>query len=350
MPLASDIVEENQGLARVLCYGASMTRKTWWMMKAAEFGYNVLYLNGDRNIQVLKNISKEGQKRIRIINCFDKVDKPQYANILARLARGDEVIWNDDENRRLDRIDPRYNCFAIKLSKLTANDFLVIDSWTAGAWSSTADIAMEKDIDLSEGAKIEWDMFGNEGRFLTWLIQQYKSVPCHLGVVGHSDQYDKVKKGTEKAKGGPTIEFSRTQIVSSSRPHAMLMPKHFSDVLYFNMIGTNYYIDTSARSDRDGGCRCIPGKNWPWDELSFERFIKESHYTQADGTYEMPGCVYYPKGQVAESSASNVIADAETKTLQTAASIGLKAFNAPMLDAVKASQAKPIGLAGLLKK
>ena len=102
-------------------------------------------------------MGSSGISDIRIINCFDTINKSVFSDFVARLLRGDTVYWNDDDNKRASRVEPANNTFVLNASKLTANDVLVLDSWTAIVWSTTVNMADEKDIDLSDAAKLEWE-------------------------------------------------------------------------------------------------------------------------------------------------------------------------------------------------
>lgn len=338
MPIAAHTVDNNEFLLRVLAYGPAKCKKTWWAATAAEAGFNVLLINGDDGTQVLKNISKPAQSRIRIIDCFDAFGAPRMAEFMARFLRGNAVTWDDLDNKMAvaGMLHPEHPHFVLDPKALTKTDVLIVDSWTALSDSTLLKMASEQNVDLSDGAKVEWDLYGPVGRFLTWVLQQLIGLNCHVILIGHQDSYEKNKK-TAAGKLTAEVEFTRMQVKSSSRPHAMQLPKFFSDVLYFNMIGVNYYIDTSAHASRDGGCRGVAPKNWPWNELSFARLCQEAHAVCAEDVPDiMQAALYYPAG--------------ETPTNQSAPSLN-KPLGGTSPITVAAPVAKPAGgLAALLSK
>lgn len=331
MPLASDVIANEELLARTLCYGPAKSKKTWWALKAAEAGFNVLIVNGDDGIHIVKQINKEALRRIRIIDCYDSISGAVMYDLVARLLRGDKVIWDDQIRKCLRKIDPAHDCFVLEASKLTAADVLIIDSWTALCWSFTVQGALEKNIDLSEGEKGDnpWELYGDTGRQLDWCLNRLKSLPCHVVVIGHVETYEKTRK---KGKDIEVI-FTRQQPISSSRPHGQRLSKYFSDVLFFKMVGNQFRIDTSAEDGRDGGSRVLVPKNWNWDELTFAAYAKEALMKIPALDQPMPGCEFVPAGTI---QSEPMIASENTQ---------------PILQATPASNAgKPTGLSALIKR
>lgn len=337
MPRASDQVENNEFLLRVLAYGPAKARKTWWAATAAEAGFNVLLINGDDGTQVLKNLSPEALSRIRIIDCYDVFGNPRMAEFMTRFLKGGPVYWDDTVGKTVPVgvFKETSAHFLLEAKKLGPSDVLIVDSWTALADGVTLKLCNDMNVDLSDGNKLEWDLYGPAGRLLTWMLQQLVGLSCHCILIAHQDNYEKAKKDA-RGKLTAEIEFSRLQVKSSSRPHAMTIPKFFSDVLYFNMIGTNYYIDTAAHALRDGGCRGIPPKNWAWKELSFGELCRQAHAILKTAPVEdMPAAIYYPAGtpptlHTTQSASNQPLATGRTETV--------------------VSPAQPSGLAALLNK
>lgn len=347
MPTLDTMIDDKQMLLRVLAYGPAKAKKTWFAGTAAEAGFNVLMLNGDDGHHILKNIRRDAQKRIRIINCFDKLSSPQMGAVAVRMLRGDRVLWDDTDNKMIKLPVEGHGHFILDTSKLTPRDVLLIDSWTALQWSIKWNSAMQKNVDLSDDSdnKPDWEVYGDSGRLLDWCLAQISGLNCHVIVIGHSEIYEKYKKDS-KGKQTAEIEFSRTQPISSSRAHAMKLAKYFSDVLYFQMIGNQYYIDTGARADRDSGSRNVEPKNWKWEELSFGKLCELANATlpAADAPVEMPAAAYYAPGE--EVPSLYATAAAAAKPTASVANAG----SAPALQASTALQMKPTGLAGLLKR
>jgi hypothetical protein len=333
--LAKELNDNNASLLRCMIYGFAMTKKTWWACKAAEAGFNVLYIDGDNNSHVLKNITPEGKAKIRHIKAVDKIDKPVMYDFVIRLLRGDKIVWDDVDNKPLSKLDPQHDCFLIEANKLTPNDIVIIDSWTALCWSLLVKAALERDVAIEDGDRGEqpWELFGDTGRPATWILNRLKTLPCHLIVIAHQDEYVKMK--TKKNKSDkPDIDFIRTQASSTSRNHAMLMPKNFSDVFWFKMIGNQFKIDATSDAGRDGGSRTVEPAVYNWGEFDFMHYASKANIKIPVGNEEMPACIFVSAG----SQVQNVNGkEAETKEIVTPIQV-------PVL------QSKPKGLLSLLNK
>ena len=123
-------------LARLLLYGPGKTKKTWWAARAAEAGFNVHLLDGDKNPGILRMISKEAQARINLIDISDATVAPVMYNFVTKLLRGTPFLWDEQEKEvRLTTVtkslqDDRH-FYWIDPRNLNWRDVLVIDSWTA---------------------------------------------------------------------------------------------------------------------------------------------------------------------------------------------------------------------------
>ena len=225
MSLLSTRLTDNDMLLRLLCYGPAKSKKTWWIGKAAEAGYNVLLLDGDNGWHILKQIKPEAQKRIQVVNVMDELNQVIFAPMLTRLMKTGKIIW--DEKAKKTQFQTNENCISIDLTKLTANDVLVVDSWTALVTSLMWQFAKENTIDLSEADKNDWDFYGWAGRLSLWVASRLTALPCHIVVIAHATMYEK------RSKDGKKIISQKRQIIGTSGPNAMQMPSKFSDILYF---------------------------------------------------------------------------------------------------------------------
>lgn len=309
-------------LLRVLAYGESGRKKTWWAVAAAEAGFNVLYLNGDKPATILKQIKPEAKGRVHIMEALHTYNYSQFIGALFNRRR---LLWDDTAGKPVSAInqETQHEYMQADLSKLNNSWVLVVDSWTGLVSATMQQLADQKNVDLSEVDKIEWDLFGPSGIYLDWVLEQLKKLPCHVIVTGHEDTYTVYKKDA-KGKQTPEILFSRTQPVSSSRPHGKKLAKNFTDVLRFVMLGTGNYIDTTSFGDRDGGSTNVPPKSYRWDELGFVDIAKSGGCYIPDGTQPQEVVTYYGPGNYPE-----VVAKAMPTQLNASAASG--------------------GLAGLLK-
>lgn len=296
MPIHNEINDDQNGgqLLRILAYGESGRKKTWWAARAADAGFNVLYVNSDKPSTIIKQITPEGRKRIREIECITTYNMSEF---FARFFNRSSITWDDTDGKVVSRMDnPEHSYFVIDRTKLTNSDVLIVDSWTGLSTATLHKLADEKTIDLSEVDKIDWGLFGATGLFHNWLLEQLKKLPCHVIVIGHADTWEKNKKGKD-GKLLPDIEFSRVQPVSSSRPHAKTMAKFFTDTLFFTMIGNQNKIDTTSMADRDSGSTNFPPKMYNWDDLQFVDICKVAPAFIPDGAQDMPGVIYYRPGE-----------------------------------------------------
>jgi len=259
-------------LARVLIYGAAKTKKTWWACQAAEAGFNVLLLDGENGAGILKQLSPAARKRIYILDLKDVPNQAKMAVFMARFCTYKKFWWHEAEKRPMGR--PTDGFIEIDAKKLTPNTVVVLDSHTALAWSLAFRYAIENSIDLSQAEKQEWDGYGQNGILATWILHQLSKLPCHFIMIGHADQYDKMTKVRKGEKS--ELIFSRMQIKSTSRPHAMQIAEKFSDVFYFSVKGSAFKIDTTSGDNRDGGSRSVNPKVYSWDDLPFATVCKSA--------------------------------------------------------------------------
>lgn len=248
---------------RLLCYGAAKMKKTWWAGKAAEAGYNVLFINGDQGTGILRMLSPEAQKRVYIINAYDTPTRAVFAEFMTWFLKGGIMYWDEVAQRRLPA--PNDDCIMLDPFNLSENTVVINDSWTVLSWSIALRYCIENSIDLSDAEKTEWPGYAWSGALATWMIEQWKKLPCHSITIGHENVYDKYEGKGQQRK----IVFSKTQIKSISNPHAMQLAKEFTDIFYFTVRGAAFQIDTSVQHDRDGGSQTIPPKVYSWDALTF---------------------------------------------------------------------------------
>jgi hypothetical protein len=267
-------LKSNDMLLRILAYGNAKSRKTWWVGKAAEAGYNVVLLDGDNGWHILKQIAPAAQNRIQVVNMTDERGRPVFAEAMARLLKDGKLIW-DEATKKSAKLNPNENCISLDLDQLDSNCVLVVDSWSAYSVSLMLQYAKENQIDMSvaEEGDDKWGYFRWAGALATWSMTQLSGLPCHVVVIAHTDVYEK------RSKDGKKVEWSKRQIKSTSGPHAMQMPAKFSDILYFSQKGTANKISTRGNEDADGGSRLIAPGDYNWEDLQFVDIIKSAKLT-----------------------------------------------------------------------
>ena len=101
-------------------------------------------------------------------------------------------------------------------------------------------------------------MYGTAGHTLTNTLNILTSIPCHLVVTAHPEQYEMRRnpKGKVKNIKETDVEIIGHRMIpsSSSRPHGATMAKFFQDVLWLTIgVDNKRYIDATISPDRDGG-------------------------------------------------------------------------------------------------
>jgi len=280
-----DIEQEqsNPLAARILAYGHEKTKKTWWVGKAAEAGFNVILLDSDNGAQILRNIAPEFRNRISHINIVDGLQSPVACQFTTRLLKGINFLW-DEQNKQETAssiVKPDRSYYYFDVSKLTLNDVLVIDSWTKLCKSLVFRWYVEngkKIEDTEEAKKSDWPGYRWTGMMASWFFKQLQALSCHVIVVGHQTEYEKYKVEQIGGREVRSLKWSRTQPVSTSGPNGMLIPSEASDILYFYRIMSMFKIDTGGETLRAGGCRSIPPKTFRWEDFQFVDFCKLANY------------------------------------------------------------------------
>lgn len=303
MPPANESHAENM-LLRLLCYGPAKVKKTWWACAAAEAGFAVHLLDGDGGSQIITQLDKAILPKINVINIVDKQIRPVMCEFMTRFLTGNSFMWDEEDKSILLRAasaheDRSYYIFDV--DKLTSNDVVIIDSWDALTWSLAWRWYLENNVKVEsadQATKSMWDGYRWSGAMASWMLKQIKALSnqCHVIVIGHQSVYEKRKEEIINGKKVQTVEWSRMQIKSVSNPHSMELPAAFTDILYFNVIGARFTIDTRVEKDRDGGCRVVPPKSYDWKELQFIDIIKMAGIRLPDPDYISEAVTWYKSG------------------------------------------------------
>lgn len=266
------VADKSKGnsLLRVLIYGTPKTKKTWWACQAAESGKRIHLLDADDGWHVAKNLSPEAQKNIFLTQLVDKPELSVAANFLSRMFKQKHFFYNQDTyvfSKKPEEGFDEYDFFS-----LTPEDIVVFDSWTAISDSIHLMFALRNSLDISDAEDRDWPGYRWARQFASWVLSSLHSLPCHVIVISHVNEYEKTRKNLKTKK--TEIVFTRTQPVSVSAPHAMQMAKDFSDVFRFYLHNASVKIDATSTKDADGGSRIVKPGIYNWNELSFEKLLK----------------------------------------------------------------------------
>lgn len=328
---------------RIFAFGQEKAKKTWWAMKAAEKGFNVVVLDGDGGSHIAINLPTDARGRIGVVDLTQTNSNIPFPQFLAMFLReNNSFVWDlQDKRAVLGKKDPTHAHLLIDANKLTQNDWVVVDSHTAAAVDVRHQYAKDHRIDMTDGKKTEWDGYGFEGNFLTWYITRLKTLNCPVTVIGHETVYEK------RAKDQKTILSQKTQPISSSGPHATTLGKNFTDILYFQrMSDAAFYIHTGGTEDRVGGGRLMKPQNMKWDDCPPWLFT-EALGIKPDPNIKSEAFVYYAPGEIPDAVNSTPKIGL---TPIMVSSIVTKPEAPKVLLAVPAEGTKPNPLAALMKK
>lgn len=284
MPSADDLFDNDDNdlsvNMRLLCYGEEKTKKTWWACKAAEAGFNVLLIDADDGYHIIKQISPAARKRIHILRVADTLTSSSAATFLTLFLKGNQFDWDEGNNCLVNpmpgqikpdvitRVNPR---------NVDKGWVIVIDSWTALSTSLIKAWYYENDEAIDKADRHDRPCYGYASSLATYWNSQIKALSKNTNVVviGHKTVYEKYKTVSKpNGKKEQVPMWSKDIVKSTSGPHGMTVGADYSDILYFELRGTNFFIDTAKKTDRPGGCRMIPPDNYPWDKLDFATFCR----------------------------------------------------------------------------
>lgn len=273
MPSADNFVTTSL-TPRIFVYGPAKSQKTWWALRAAEFGWRVLYFDFEHSGSIVKQLPADALKRIYMLEVNDG-PSDAFASVFATTALRSFDFYYNEATRQVS-LRPAPGMVHIDMRNFGRDTVVVFDSYTALAVSVARRYAFENGIDLADAQKPEWEGYRWCGALLTWMLTQMQIFPCPIIVIGHTTQYEKYKQIRDsqgKPRQGP-LEWSRRQPISSSNPHGMSIAAKFEDVLYMYKQGHMTYIETKGDQYADAGSRIVPPGRYTWDELTFAALAK----------------------------------------------------------------------------
>lgn len=311
MPLMSKTLE-NTGLVRMLCYGAPLTRKTWWALRAAEEGFNIIHCDIDGGHHIAANLSPEAQGRIYHLDMRAPVDSYDNSgvHVLAHAMHGNAAIFDETDRKYVpvSKLEQDRTYTKIDLTKLDEWDILVIDSWSALVAVLTE--SSNKVLNPTTVPKLEWDNYGSVRLVLDHFISGIKRLNCHVIVIGHSETFAKRKPDADpKGKPHETIDQIRLQPASISRNHGETLARNFTDTLFFDLPNSTVgvYIDTRGSSDFDAGSRRLAPKRYKWDDVSFSEFVPRESRPIGNASFTSKGIISGTGAELAPAKQSATI-------------------------------------------
>lgn len=270
MPPLKDKLAAGTNL-RAMFNGEAMRKKSTFAVQAAEAGFNVIYVDGDGNSQVLNQLSSAAKDRVFYVDAIDTPDNSAMGWFIIRLLSGDDFIW-DEQAKLLNNVptlgDKSHSFIKFEYKKLTKNDFIIIDSWTAFVRSLQRRYCQENNIIIEEKTVMDgdWSDYRWTGAIADKMLENLKLLPCHSVTIAHLDRLEK------KDKKGNVLSV-KYRPTSTSRAQADKMPKYFTDILSFEMTGSQLWISGKTTDEYTSGSRSIPPFREKYDEFSFQKLI-----------------------------------------------------------------------------
>lgn len=263
--------------ARILAFGEPKSQKTWWALKAAEAGFNVLLIDGDAGASIARNITPDGLGRTTIVDAVDVAERPVFKIFMDLWSRDKHgFLWDCTAKAPALRSTPEHDFLLFDFSKLNGNDVVIIDSLKMLAWSMRYAYAIQHKIDLADAERTTWDGYGFEGNLMNFVLASMSKMSCHFIVITHSQEYDKrevPKKGAPRDQQGQVL-WSKTIPVSTSANNSFGCLSYWSDILFFKRYSEALVmIDTGGSNDRPGGCRSLAPKAYRWNELPPDKIL-----------------------------------------------------------------------------
>lgn len=283
MPLMDEQLDSNNG-NNLLLYGKPLSKKTWWALKAAELGYNIIYLDFDGNYQVAKNLTPEARSRIMHVDMRFRPDGDVKRCPFAALALaigGATALYDPIKREYLPvkeartRTDDTFVRFDFNAS--TGADIILVDSWTAACEQMSTYVTPLRDqLQLPEYGREQSD-YSKMRSLGERVLLGLPSFNAHCIWIGHEIEYAK-RKADAAANERPenAIESISTSIASVSKAHGATIAKSMSDVLhfYFENSQVGFMISTKPRADRIGGSRTQEPKQKKWEDFPASDFFK----------------------------------------------------------------------------
>ena len=273
----------------LLLLGDTKAGKTDYVMKAAEAGINVLWIDGDVAATTLQKLTPAAKKRVFYLPVHDYVnERGQYVSafaefIVAFTTQG-RFLWNDTLCKPFDRKtyesgEGGHVVWEIIPSRMDSTSLCAIDSWTRLVSSLVNWKAEDLGVDLLEIEKLERDLYTGTGHKATQFLKLITGLKCHVAVIGHPREY--IKKSAPKGSRGQVpekdmkIDWIQMVPVSTSNPHALTMGASFSDIGWIDVSATgNRTIDFKPSDSR-----VIGGNNnikEPVDDFPMSKLLEKN--------------------------------------------------------------------------
>lgn len=302
-------------LIKLLLIGDGKVGKTHFAGMAAAAGFNVLYMDGDVGTPTLGQLPIEAKRNLYLIPAHDTVEggrrDAKFIETFQEFSSNITFRWNDTQNRIASARDKTDEIWEIKPARLDETCVFVLDSWTSLTESIMLQKADAEGIDLGDAELKEMrDVYRGGGLKGTQVLQLIRSLPCHVIVLGHPDEYEhrvnpEGKKVRDISEKDMIVEWTKMIAKSTSRPHALQMPKYFTDVAWMEVSPTGTRkVDFRVKASRISGGH-------------FSGFEDTTQYSFANLVKEIGGLVPDPKNPAPVDSWLTIIPPGEATPVET---------------------------------
>lgn len=304
MPRGSD---ERISNIFALLYGPPKSMKTRWALSAAEYGFNVTLLDGDKGAKIVKTLSRRAQERVNIINCFDTQSRPVFAELLTRFMQNERILWDDTNDKYLsilEKPNPIYNYFELWSEKFGPNDILVVDTIRALIFSILWHHLKDNGIEIEKLDKQDWDAYYVQMTLMQTFFTRLRGFRGHCIFVNH-EQVNEITEPGKDARGNPIRKATGEvvlQPLGSSRAQGAVMAGYFDDVLHFDLSGSKVYIDCKPSEKRAAGSRSFSLREL-WEDFTFEKYAKLHGFSGSWET-QSEGCIFHEAGTLTKRPGS----------------------------------------------
>lgn len=271
-------------LIKLLLIADGKLGKSYYAGMAGASNFNVLYLNGDVATQTLSQLPIEAQRNIYLMEMGDTImggmRDTKFIESMTEFTTMAKVRWNDTHQRIAKRTDTD-EIWEIQPAKMDHNCVLVLDSWTGIVESIMLQAARANSVDLANATTTQMrPVYQSAGLKATALMQIIRSIPCHVIVLAHPDEYQhktapEGRKVQDIKEVDMVVDWTKMIPKSTSRPHSLQMAKYFTDVAWMEVSpnGKERRLNFRVKNDRVSGGHFDDLKSV--DEYSFANLVKQ---------------------------------------------------------------------------
>jgi hypothetical protein len=263
MPRMDEARPESK-LIKMLLIGDGKAGKSRLAGEAAAAGFKLLYLDGDVATPTLSMLPDAAKKNIYLLPAHDSISggarDTRFASLIQEFTTVIKFKWNDTQCRLAKVSDKGDVIWEITPSLMDESCIFVLDSWTALVESIMLKAAIANSVNLADATMNEMrPVYQASANIATSLLQVIRSMPCHVIVIGHPDEYQhKVapegKRVGEAKEKDMLVDWTKMICKSTSRPHSLLMAKYFTDVAWLEVSPTGTRkLDFRVKPTRIGG-------------------------------------------------------------------------------------------------